>query len=93
MNEVFKDQIKKKLEVYVDDMLIKSKSLDNHFANLENFMVMKNNKVGINLAKCVFRVTTRKLLGFMLTKKGIEVNSTKCKAILKMRSPTTVKEV
>ena len=58
MNKVFKDQIGKNLEVYVDDLLIKSRSLDDHLANLEeNFIVMQRNKVKINLAKCTFKVT------------------------------------
>ena len=55
MNKVFKKQIGRNLEVYVDDMLIKSRSLDNHLVDLnENFLVMKHNKVRINLAKCAF---------------------------------------
>ena len=75
-------------------MLIKSRSLDDHLANLEEtFIVMKNHKVKINLVKCVFRVTIEKFLVFMLTKRGIEVNLAKCKAILEMRSPTTMKVV
>ena len=82
------------LEVYVDDMMIKSKSLGNHLADLEeNFIVIKNNKVRINPAKCAFKVTIRKFLGFMLTKRRIKVNLAKCQAILKMQSPTTIKEV
>ena len=94
MNKVFKDQIRRNLEVYIDGMLIKSRSLDNHLADLkDNFIIMKNNKVRINLAKYVFEVTVGKFLGFMLTKRGIKVNLTKCKAILEMRSLTIVKYV
>ena len=55
--------------------------------------MIKNNKVRINLAKYVFGVIVDKFLGFMLTKRGIEVNPTKCKVILEMGSPTTIKEV
>ena len=68
------------LEVYVDDMLIKSKSLDGHVDNLvENFIMMKNYKIIINLARCVFEVIVGKFLGFMLIEGGIKVNLTKCK--------------
>ena len=75
-------------------MLIKSRSLNNHLADLEeNFIVMQNNKVRINPTKCVFRVIIKKFLGFMLTKKGINMNLAKCKTILKMRSPTIIKKV
>ena len=53
INKVFKKQIGRNLEVYVDNILIKSKSLDDHLAGLEeNFLVIKHNKVIINLTKC-----------------------------------------
>ena len=71
--------------MYVNDMLIKSRSLDDHLTNLEeNFLVMKHNKVKINLTKCAFGVVVGKFLGFMLTKEGIKVNPAKCKGILEM---------
>ena len=45
MNKGFKDQMGRNLKVYIDDMLITSRSLDNHFTDLEEkFIVMKNNK-------------------------------------------------
>ena len=94
MNKVFKDQIGQNLEVYVDNMLIKSKTLEDHLIDLEeNFSVMKENKVRINPAKCTFRMAVGKFLGFMLTKRGIKMNLAKCKVILEMRSPTTLKKV
>ena len=46
MNKVYKDQIGRNLEVYVNDMLIKSRNLDDHLENLEeNFITIKDNKV------------------------------------------------
>ena len=82
------------LKMYVDDMLIKLISLEDHLANLgENFLVMKHNKVIINLLKYAFRVLARKFLVFMLIERGIKVNLIKCRAILEMRSPTIVNEV
>ena len=75
-------------------MLIKSRSLKDNLVDLEeSFFVMKHNKVKINPIKCTFGVMIRKFLGFMLTKKEIEVNLTKCKTILEMRSLITMKEV
>ena len=75
-------------------MLIKSMSLNDYLVDLEeNFVVMKNNKVKINLTKCVFKVIFGKFLGFMLTKRGIEVNLAKCRVIIEIRSPLFVKEV
>ena len=59
----------------MDDMLIKSRSLNDHLVDLEeNFTLIKNNKFMINSIKCAFRVIVRKFLGFMLIKRGIEVN-------------------
>lgn len=47
----------------------------------------------LNSFKCTFGVRAGKFLGFMLTLRGIEVNLDKCKAVLEMRSPQSVKEV
>ena len=56
------------MKVCVDDMLIKSKTLEDHLIDLEeNFSVMKANKVRINPAKCTFGVAVGKFLRFMLT--------------------------
>ena len=94
MDKVFKDQIGRNLKVDVDDMLIKSKSLDDHLIYLQvNFIIMQSDKVKINPTKCTFRVTVGKFLGVMLFERGIEVNPSKHKAILEIRSPTTVNEV
>ena len=69
--------------MYVDDILIKSRNLDDHLANLKvNSIIMKDNKVWINMAKCAFGVIVGKFQGFMLTEREIEVNPTKCKAML-----------
>ena len=70
--KVFKEQIGKNLEVYVDDMLIKSKTLEDYLANLkENFSVMKANRVSINPTKCIFGVAIGKFLRYMLIERGI----------------------
>ena len=69
MNKVFKDRIRRNLEVYVYAMLIKSKTLGNYLADLEeNYIMKKNNKVKITLAKFTFEVITSKFLRFMLTR-------------------------
>ena len=78
----------------MDDILIKSRSLDDHLEDLEeNVVVMKNNKVKINPTKCVFGVNARKFLRFTLIERGIKINLAKCKDILETKSPTTMKEV
>ena len=72
MNKVFKDHIKRNTKVYVYNMLTKSRSLDDHLVNLENIIVINNNKVKINPIKYVLRVTFGKFLEFMLFEKRIE---------------------
>jgi hypothetical protein len=94
MDRVFARQIGRNLEVYIDDMVIKSIDDNSHHKDLEEILssVRKYN-MRLNPTKCSFGVQAEKFLGFMLTSRGIEANPEKCKAIIEMRSPTSVKEV
>ena len=81
------------MEVYVDDMLVKSKDEANHLDNLkETFSTLRKYNMKLNLAKCVFAVVSGKFLGFMVSQRGIEANSNKVKAIIEVKSPKTVKD-
>jgi len=81
------------VQAYVD-MVVTSQVKDQHVADLkELFMKITKYILKLNPEKCVFRVETGKFLGFLLTKRGIEVNLEKYAAILAMRSPISVKEV
>uniref|UniRef100_A0A2N9I556 RNA-directed DNA polymerase n=1 Tax=Fagus sylvatica TaxID=28930 RepID=A0A2N9I556_FAGSY len=94
VNKMFHDQIGRNVEVYVDDMLVKSKKDDNHLVDLkETFQALRRYNMKLNLAKCVFGVSSGKFLGFMVSQRGIEANPDKIKAILEMSPPKTVKEV
>nr|KYP76142.1 Transposon Ty3-I Gag-Pol polyprotein [Cajanus cajan] len=94
MDRIFHKQIGKNLEVYVDDMVVKSPNLVNHTADLaEVFQALRKHRMRLNPDKCVFGVSGGKFLGFMLSNRGIEVNPDKCHTILDMRSPTNIKEV
>ena len=82
------------MQAYVDDMVVTSQVKDQHVADLEElFTTIAKYRLKLNPKKCVFRVEAGKLLGFLLTKRGIEANPEKCAAILAMRSPVSVKEV
>ena len=62
------------MEVYIDDMLIKSQSLGDHLAHLrEAFSLMRLHHLRLNLDKCAFEVESVKFLGFLVRKKGIEM--------------------
>ncbi|KAL5545437.1 hypothetical protein UlMin_005124 [Ulmus minor] len=82
------------MEVYVDDMLVKSLKADEHINNLrESFKVLREYKMKLNPEKCAFGVTSGKFLGFMVNHRGIEANPIKIQALLDMESPRKVKEV
>jgi len=82
------------MEVYVDDMVVKSVKVKQHVTDLEAvFSRVRRHEMCLNLEKCFFGVGGVKFLGFMITQRGIEVNLDKCEAILGMRSSTYLKEV
>ena len=88
------DMMHNEVEVYVDDMLVKSKDRESHIINLRKFFKrIKEYKLRLNPQKCIFGVTTRKLLGFVVSDRGIEVNPSKIKAILEMPLPKSEKEI
>jgi len=94
MDKVFSHLMGQCVEVYVDDMVVKSPSHHQHAEGLSAvFSALRQYNLRLNPDKCVFGVDRGKFLGFMLTQRGIEANPEKCKAIIEMRSPTTIKEV
>uniref|UniRef100_A0A2N9HF94 Uncharacterized protein n=1 Tax=Fagus sylvatica TaxID=28930 RepID=A0A2N9HF94_FAGSY len=94
MNRMFHDQIGRNVEVYVDDMLVKSKEEDGHLDDLrETFQTLRKYQMKLNPSKCAFGVYSGKFLGFMVSQRGIEANPDKIKAILEMQPPKNTKEV
>ncbi|KAL0405544.1 UNVERIFIED_CONTAM: hypothetical protein Slati_3868300 [Sesamum latifolium] len=82
------------MEVYIDDMLVKSKKAQDHVKYLEEmFSVLKKYKLKLNPGKCAFGVRVRWFLRFMVTQRGIEANPSKIKVILDMKAPFNVNEV
>ena len=94
MNKMFAHQIGRNVQVYVDDMLVKSLQENDHLSNLqETFDTLRAYNMKLNPNKCVFRVTVGKFLGFMVSQRGIEVNLEKIRAIMELAPPKIVKEV
>ena len=94
VNKMFNKQIGRNMEVYVDDMLVKSKEELAHLDDLrETFTTLKQYQMKLNPSKCVFGVVSGKFLGFMVSQRGIEANLEKVQAIINMVSPWTVKEI
>ena len=94
VNKIFQDQISHNMEVYVDDMLVKSIEAEEHIKDLqEAFGTLRKHRMKLNPTKCAFGVASGKFLGFMVTQRGIEANPEKIKAILDMKHPSNKKEV
>ena len=75
-------------------MLVKSLHKDDHLNDLrETFDTLRSYNMKLNPNKCAFGVTAGKFLGFMVSQRGIEVNSEKIRAIMELEPPRTVKEV
>ena len=71
---MFESQIGKSIEVYIDDMVVKSKIVSEHIRDLTNIFKILRNKLRLNASKCSFGVGSGKFLGYMVTHRGIEVN-------------------
>ncbi|KAL2226321.1 UNVERIFIED_CONTAM: Retrovirus-related Pol polyprotein from transposon opus [Sesamum indicum] len=94
VNKMFHELIGRTMEVYVDDMLVKSKRSQDHLEHLEQaFNIMRTYGMKLNLDKCTFGVGGDKFLGYMVSERRIEANPEKIQAIMSLRSPTTIKEV
>ena len=94
VNCMFSHQIGRNEEVYVDDMLVKSKDEANHLDDLkETFNTLRKYNTKLNPTKCVFAITLGKFLGFIVSQRGIKENPDKVKAIIEVKSPKTVKKV
>jgi len=94
VNRMFRSQIGRNVEVYVDDMPVKSIRATKHIEDLrETFQTLKKYKMKLNPMKCAFRVSLGKFLGFMVSQRGIKANPEKVKAVLEMDAPRTMKQL
>ncbi|KAK9053624.1 hypothetical protein SSX86_024698 [Deinandra increscens subsp. villosa] len=94
VNMMFKDQLGDTMEVYIDDMVVKSKKTEDHPKDLQTaFDILDHYNMKLNPSKCHFGVRAGKFLGYMVTERGIEASPKQIKAILNLKSPTTIKDV
>jgi hypothetical protein len=94
MHKIFSDLIRDLVEVYVDDIIIKVKSSAPLLDNLAIvFDRLRLTRAKLNPDKCVFGVTTSKLLCFLVSYRGIEANLEKIKMIEEMWPPARIKDV
>ena len=91
---MFEPQLDKNVEVYIDDMVVKSKLVFEHVGDLTIiFEILREYKLRLNASKCTFGVGLGKFLGYMETHRGIEVNLNQIKAINNLQPPQNPKEV
>ena len=94
VNRMFASQIGVNMEVYVEDMLMKSKGQKNHIQDLtECFSILRKYNMKLNPQKCSFGVSSGNFLGFIVNARGIESNPDKIKALIDMPSPRKHKDV
>ncbi|KAI5317064.1 hypothetical protein L3X38_036771 [Prunus dulcis] len=83
MNATFHDTIGRNLEVYIDDVVIKSESRPGHLDDLRSaFERMRQHQLKMNPKKCAFGVSAGNFLGFLVHQRGIEIDKSKAKAII-----------
>ena len=82
------------MEIYIDDMLVKSLNRSDHAKDLRKaFSILQTYGLKLNPEKCTFSVESGKVLGYLVSQRGIEVNIDQIQAFMKMNSPRTIKEV
>lgn len=94
VNRMFAKQLGTTMEVYIDDMLVKSIRADDHLVHLrECFDILNAYKMKLNPAKCTFGVSSGEFLGYIVTQRGIEANPKQISAVLDLPSPRNCREV
>lgn len=94
MDQIFKHQFNRNVEVYVDDILIKSAQARQLVADItEKFSTLRKYDLKLNPSKYLFGVNGGCFLGYVVTERGIEANLEKVKALQKMMSPINTTEI
>jgi hypothetical protein len=91
---VLESQVGRNIFTYVDNIVVASKNKEDHLADLvETFANMRDTRLRLNPEKCVFRVCQGKILGYLVSHRGIEANPTKIQAIINMTPPQSARDV
>ena len=94
VTKIFRTLIGKSMEVYIDDMLVKSKECSDHRRHLqETFELLQRHNMKLNPLKCAFDVSLDKFVGFMVTQREIEANLIQLMAIMGSQTPASRKGV
>nr|CAN78424.1 hypothetical protein VITISV_037781 [Vitis vinifera] len=94
MKKIFKPLIGHTVEVYIDDIVVKSKTREEHVLHLQEvFHLLRKYGMKLNPSKCAFGVSADKFLGFMVSQRGIEVSPDQVKAVMETPPPRSKKEL
>ncbi|XP_059669137.1 uncharacterized protein LOC132314276 [Cornus florida] len=94
MNSIFHDMLGKFMEVYIDDVVVKSAAKKEHLVYLKaSFERMRAHKLKMNPIKCAFGVSIGNFLGFLVHQRGIEIDKNKAKAIIDASAPKSKKQL
>jgi hypothetical protein len=90
---LLESQVGRNIFTYVDDIVVASKNKEDHLADLaEMFTNMRDAQLRLNPKKCVFGVRQGKILGYLVSRRGIEANPTKIQAIINMTPPQSTRD-
>jgi hypothetical protein len=91
---VLHPQLRRNILAYVDDIIVKNVQRSDHIGDLvETFANLRSANLKLNPDKCVFGIQKGKVLGCLVSTKGIEANPYKIKAFVEMQKPVSVKDV
>ncbi|KAL5800164.1 hypothetical protein ACOSQ4_033048 [Xanthoceras sorbifolium] len=94
VNKMFANMLGQTMEVYIDDMLVKSLITDQYLDHLrQSFDIIDKYGMKLNLTKCSFGVSSGKFLRYLVTKRGVEANPDQIQSIMDLRSPKSIKDV
>jgi len=94
VNKMFKEKLRDTMEVCIDDLVVKSKKVEDHLKDLEEaFDILDEYNMKLKTSKCHFGMRSGKFLGYMVTKRGIEASPEQIKVILDLRSPSLTKDI
>ena len=94
MSHIFEHLLGQTIEAYIDDMMVKSKSRDDHLSHLRDvFWLMRLHILRLNLDKCAFGVESGHFLDFLVNQRGIEMTPDQVKSIAQMQPPITKKQI
>ena len=82
MTRMFRDKIGRTVEVYIDNMVVKSKQEVRLIKDLQGvFDMLRQHKLRLNVEKCAFGVGAGKFFGYLIISRGIEVNPNQIEAV------------